>query len=122
LRAGSVNLVEIDLLRGGQRVFMAPAEQIPHARRTPYQACVWRASRPGTWEHYAFPMEKPLPAIPIPLRKQDSDVYLQLQPLIEQCYENGRYETLDYRQPPVPPLSGDAADWADQLLRAAGKR
>ena len=86
LRAGKVNLVEIDLLRSGQRVFMAPAERIPHARRTPYQACVWRARRPDTWEHYAFPLHRPLPAIPIPLREHDDDVLLQLQPLINQCY------------------------------------
>ncbi len=122
LRAGKVNLVEIDLLRAGQRVFMAPADSIPHVRRAPYQACVWRARKPGTWEHYAFPLARPLPAIPIPLREQDNDVLLRLQPLIELCYENGRYQTLDYRQPPDPPLAAADATWSDHLLRDAGKR
>ena len=39
-RAG-VNTVEIDLLRGGDRVLMVPAEQIPPSHRTDYQICVW---------------------------------------------------------------------------------
>jgi hypothetical protein len=122
MRAGKVNLVEIDLLRSGQRVFMAPAHRIPRARQTPYQACVWRACKPETWEHFAFPLDRPLPAIRIPLREQDDDVLLHLQPLIDECYENGRYQTLDYRQPLDPPLSGNAAAWADRLLQDAGKR
>jgi hypothetical protein len=121
MRQGKVNLVEIDLLRSGQRVFMAPANEIPRERRTPYQACIWRARKPNRWEHYAFPLNRPLPAIPIPLREQDDDVVLHLQPLIDQCYENGRYQTLDYTQPPDPPLAGDDAAWAAQLLGDAGK-
>lgn len=122
MRLGKVNLVEIDLLRSGQRVFMAPAERIPHARRTPYQACVWRTRKPDRWEHYAFPLARPLPAIRIPLREQDADVLLHLQPLIEQCYENGRYQTLDYSQSPDPALAKQDAAWAEQLLSSAGKR
>ena len=46
-RAG-VNMVEIDLLRGGDRVLMVPPEQIPPSHRTDYQVCVWRASQPGS--------------------------------------------------------------------------
>jgi hypothetical protein len=122
LHLGKVNVVEIELLRAGQRVFMAPEARIPAARRTPYQACIWRAKSPELWEHYAFPLQKPLPAVRIPLREQDADVLLQLQPLIDQCYRNGRYHTLNYRQPLDPPLQGDDATWADELLRQAGKR
>lgn len=122
LRAGKVNLVEIDLLRAGQRVFMAPMDRLPPARRTPYQACVWRARKPETWEHFAFPLARRLPAIRIPLRERDDDVLLHLQPLVDQCYENGRYQTLDYRQPPDPPLAGDDAAWAERVLHDAGKR
>jgi hypothetical protein len=101
---------------------MAPADLIPRERQTPYQACVWRASKPEKWMHYVFPLDRRLPAIRIPLREQDEDVLLSLQPLIDQCYENGRYQTLDYRQPPQPPLTGDAAEWAERILREAGKR
>jgi hypothetical protein len=41
---------------------------------------------------------------------------------VEQCYENGRYDSLDYRIPPEPPLDPPDAAWADELLRAAGRR
>ncbi len=122
MRLGKVNLVEIDLLRSGQRVFMVPPQEVPPDRRTLYQACIWRARKPSTWEHYTFPLNKPLPAIPIPLRKQDNDVLLHLQPLIEQCYENGRYRNLDYGRPLDPPLTGDDAVWTEQLLRDANGR
>jgi hypothetical protein len=47
---------------------------------------------------------------------------LQLQPLIDQCYENGRYQALDYRQPADPPLTGEAAAWAERVLHDSGRR
>jgi hypothetical protein len=65
----------------------------------------------------------PLPAIRIPLRKEDKEVTLQLQPLIDQAYRKGRYaDTIDYRQPPDPPLEGADAEWADAVLKQADKR
>ena len=48
-----------------------------------------------------------LPGIRIPLRQSDSDVPIDLQTVIDQCYENGGYDTIDYRQPPVPPMDPD---------------
>jgi hypothetical protein len=63
-----------------------------------------------------------LPGIRIPLRQSDSDVPIDLQTVIDQCYENGGYDTIDYRRPPVPPLDPDMAAWADQWLRAKGVR
>ena len=45
---------------------------------------------------------------------------LNLQVLIDQCYENGGYDTIDYRQPPAPPLDADGAAWAEKWLRAKG--
>jgi hypothetical protein len=47
---------------------------------------------------------------------------LDLQALIDQAYRNGRYHSIDYRGAPEPPLEGPEAGWADELLRAAGKR
>jgi hypothetical protein len=61
--------------------------------------------------------------IRIPLRADDSDIVLDLQELIDQAYESGRYDrTIDYTIPPLPDLDPDDAEWADQLLKAAGKR
>ena len=53
----------------------------------------------------------------------DVDVVLDLQPLIERCYEYGHYDRdLDYRVDPVPPLTWDDAAWADALLRDKQRR
>jgi hypothetical protein len=121
--AGRVNLVEIDLLRGGKRVYSIPAGHIPASHRTTYQVVVRRAGKPDRAEIYRVPLRERLPAIRIPLRETDKDVPLDLQALIEQCYRNGGYVAdLDYTNDPVPPLSGDDAKWADQLLRKQGLR
>jgi hypothetical protein len=42
--------------------------------------------------------------------------------LVDQCYRNGRYESLDYRADPEPPLGESDADWANELLRRKGLR
>jgi hypothetical protein len=122
LVAGGVNSVEIDLLRAGQHVIAAPPEQLPRPYRGPYRICVWRAARPDLWEVYRVPLEERLPAIAIPLRPSDADVALDLQPLVDRCYETGAYDDLDYTRPPDPPLDADAEAWTDRLLREKGLR
>jgi hypothetical protein len=50
-------------------------------------------------------------------------VPLDLQTLIEQCYQNGAYDgTLNYAYDPEPPLQGEEAKWADEMLREKGLR
>jgi len=123
LRDGHVTLVEIDLLRAGTRVLPVPLQRLPEAYQTPYQVCVRRGWKPVEIEVYSVPLRQRLPPINIPLRQTDADVVLELQPLIEQCYRNGRYEqTINYRAAPDPALQGEDARWADKLLRDAGLR
>ena len=122
LKAGGVRLVEIDLLRSGKRVLAVPSRKIPKAYRTTYQVCVRRGWRPFEVEIYRVPLAELLPAIKVPLREGDHDVKLELQPLIEQVYRNGRYESTDYRADPLPPLAADDAAWADELLKRRGLR
>jgi hypothetical protein len=122
MRAGGVNVVEVDLLRRGERVLIARADLIPSSHRTTYQACVWRAWMPRSFEVYAAPLRKKLPAIGVPLRQTDEDAVLDLQGLVEQAYRNGRYDSIDYSADPVPPLDPDDAAWADGILKSAGKR
>jgi hypothetical protein len=74
------------------------------------------------WEAYSVSLRAPIPSIPIPLRKTDKDVILQLQPLIERVYIAGGHDDIDYSKPPDPPLNPDDAAWADDLLRKAGRR
>jgi hypothetical protein len=122
LRRAGVNLVEIDLLRAGEWVMLASIEKVPPEHRIPYRACVYRAWRAGKAEIYRMPIERQLPTIKVPLRQQDADAKLNLQALIEQTYVNGAYDSIDYRQPPEPPLPTDVERWANDLLRSAGKR
>jgi hypothetical protein len=116
-REAGVSLVEIDLLRRGERIVTARG-RIPPSHLTTYQVCVRRAYN-GHTEVYRVPLRRALPTIRIPLREGDADARLELQPLIEQAYRNGAYEDLDYTQPPDPPLDAADAAWAEELLRTA---
>jgi Protein of unknown function (DUF4058) len=123
LKAGRVSLVEIDLLRGGKHVLTAPFDRLPEGHRTPYAVCVRRGWRPSPIEFYRVALRDRLPAIAIPLRQSDTDVALDLQALIDQAYEDGRYgDDIDYREDADPPLAPDDARWADALLREQGRR
>jgi hypothetical protein len=115
------NLVEIDLLRAGERVFQRPAERIPPGQRMLYEICVCRP-KDSIFEVYPMSLRERLPMIRIPLRAGDDDVTLDLQALIEQTYEKGAYDFLDYSTGPVPALAPEDAAWADSLLKSAGKR
>jgi hypothetical protein len=117
-----VNLVEIDLLRRGRAVQTISPSQLPESLRTTYGVYVRRASRPEHTEVHTVPLHERLPVVGVPLRETDSDVALDLQSLIERCYEKGRYRRIDYTADPDPPLSPDDAEWADELLRAKGMR
>ncbi len=117
-----VNLVEIDLIRGASPTLVIPPHRFPHACRTPYLICITRAARGDRSELYPISLQAPLPNVPIPLRPTDQDVVLRLQPLLDDCYRDGRYHRLDYRSPPIPPLAPADAEWADALLREKGLR
>lgn len=120
-----VNLVEIDLTRTGQREMLIAESALTPEHRTPFQACVFRASwkQFGRKEAYRLPLRERMPAIPIPLRAADRDILLDLQPLVDEAYQPARYDrTIDYKQPADPPLDAEDAAWANELLKNAGKR
>jgi hypothetical protein len=122
-REGGVSLVEIDLTREGDRRLAWPQDRIPRSHRTTYQVLLRRWWKSGVLEAYRAPLQERLPIIPIPLRESAADATLDLQALVDQCYRNGRYgEEFDYRYDPEPPLSPEDTAWADQLLKAEGKR
>ena len=111
------NLVEIDLLRGGQR---APVE----GAQTPCDYCILvsRAAefpRAGFWP---LTIRDPLPPIPIPLDPGIPDVRISLQECLGPVYVQGRYdEDVDYgKTPPPPPMSEADAAWVrDQVTKQA---
>ena len=52
----------------------------------------------------------------------DPDVALDLQILIDQCYERGRYDSaINYKKLPHPTLPEEEAVWAAEILAARGK-
>ena len=70
-----------------------------------------------------MPLWERLPVVKIPLRSTDADALLDLQALVNQCYENGSYDgTLNYAADPEPPLAGADAIWAEQMLGEKGLR
>ncbi len=87
-----------------------------------YGVRVFRASRPGEHEVFPIRLREKLPNIRTPLRSTDADVTCELQPLVDQCHERGRYHLLDYRLPLDPPIASEDAAWANQLLRQNGLR
>jgi hypothetical protein len=115
-RAARVNTVEIDLTRAGNRLALLPSLAQISPQPT-YLAWVRRASRFDKVAVYVFPLDRPLRSMAVPLRAHDQDVILELQPLIEQAYQRGRYDRLDYTRPLDPPLTGEDAAVAEQLLK-----
>jgi len=114
---GGISLVEIDLLRTGGWTLPDRSRLKPISEsRVFYHTCV---TRPPWWsrhEFYVLPLREKLPIIRIPLRRPDPDAGLDLQALVDQCYERGRYASaLDYTKPPVPALPEEEATWAGTI-------
>jgi hypothetical protein len=123
LVASGVNFLEIDLVRAGDwRGLLAP-HRCPPRSVTTYRATARVPDDPAAAYLYPIPLRSPLPDIKVPLRRDDPEVKLALQPLVDRAYANGRYaRRLDYNRPCDPPLAGEDAAWADELLRKAGRR
>ena len=85
LRLGGASLVEINLNRRGSHVLMAPLSKLPDGKSTPYAACVRRAWKPSELDYYPLPLRERLPAIAIPLRREDPIVALDLQSIFDEC-------------------------------------
>jgi hypothetical protein len=120
--AAGASLAEIDLTRLGMPPFVSETVKTPVVPATIFRICVRRSWKRRQAELYVAMLRERLPVIRIPLRESDKDVPLDLQALVDQCYHNGRYDSLDYRLEPNPPLRPDDAAWADEMLRAQGRR
>lgn len=121
--ASGVHVVEIDLVRRGDwRELMQP-HSCPSQAVAPYRVTI-RLGRPLRSAYlYPISIRQPLPETSIPLRPGDKELKLALQPLLERAYESGRYwQTIDYGRPPRPPLDGEDARWAEELLKGFRER
>lgn len=113
-----VHLLEIDLLRSGERPpLLMP---VPPA---PYYVVLSRAEERPTVEVWPIQLSDPLPVVPVPLLARDPDVLLDLSAAVAAVYErNGYARRFDYREPLSPPLSDAEQRWLDEHLRARGLR
>jgi hypothetical protein len=113
LLLGDANLVEIDLLRSGQRMPML--DPWPDS---PYTLLVAPAKKPQLCRVWAAHFQRPLPLLRVPLAKPDPDIPLDLQSMIAAIYQRSRYErSVDYHKPLNPPLGEEEAAWLAQQLQ-----
>jgi hypothetical protein len=119
LLRSDAHLLEIDLLRGGQRP--ALVSPVVHAS---YTILLSRAERRPEVEIWPLTLPAPIPAVSVPLQASDPDVALDIRAALQQVYHNARYDLrIDYRlAPPPPDLSPEDRAWLDRQLRAQGLR
>jgi hypothetical protein len=111
-----VNWVEIDLLRGG-----VPSVTHPPLVPSDYRVLVSRVGQRNKARYWPIGVQQTLPVVGIPLSRGDADVPLDLGQVFNSIYERKAYDlSLDYLQPPVPPLRAEDATWAKKLLREQG--
>jgi hypothetical protein len=116
LLLGEANLVEIDLLRGGQRLPML--DPWPDSPYTVLVSRRWKTPRCLVWP---ASFQRPLPVIPVPLARPDPDVELTLQPIVEAIYARSRYHhSIDYARPLNPPPTPEESAWLAQQLSGRG--
>lgn len=111
--ASDVNLVEMDLLRKGERLpWIAPS-----VSAADYYVMVSRTTKRPAALVWPFSVRESLPPVAIPLTEKDGDVALELGTCMNQVYDSAGYaRELDYSQPPNPPLEEPNATWACELL------
>jgi Protein of unknown function (DUF4058) len=109
--ASNTHLVEIDLLRGGQR--MPVDDLLP----CDYVVMVSRSYDRPRVELWPVGLRDSLPLIPIPLRLGRHDATINLGQLFREQFEAAGYEDYVYLGSPQPRLAASDAAWADALLR-----
>ena len=105
-------LVEIDLLRSGERMTIVGAWP-----RSDY-AILWSRSWQRPRAHLLpFDLRDPIPGFAIPLRKGEEEPPLDLGAVLAGLYDRAGYDLrVDYRRPAEPPLAEADAAWARTRL------
>ena len=120
-RSGT-NLVEIDVLRIGDATVRISQEKLHGLKPWHYLVAVTR-HHPPRQEVYAFPLQRRLPNVTIPLATGDRDITLQVQPVFNRCWDDGPYpEILNYDDLPPGEMSPADQKWCVQILQQAGYR
>ena len=87
-----LNLVEIDLLRGGRHTSIAPQQLLNRlAGRFDYHVCIHRMDDPGRLVFHPLQLQQRLPTIGIPLLPGVADVPLDLQEVFNRSFDRGYF-------------------------------
>lgn len=119
LRAAGVHLLDIDLIRRGERPIRMPAFVDTAVIDTaPYLITLTRAAA-ETMDVWPVALSSALPIVAVPLRPPDADVPLDLGHALTTIYAEAAYDlSIDYRQLPPPPACDEATlTWMHRLLK-----
>ncbi len=112
------HLIEVDLIRA-----FAPLPIQGAVPPSLYRILVSRAEPRPQAALYPFNLADPIPPFPLPLKPEDADFNIELQPLLQQIYDRAAYDlAIDYQQDPVPPLAAPDQAWLHRLLQQQGYR
>ena len=101
------NLVEIDLLRAGEPMPL----QGRHVS-SDYRILVSRATTRPRALLYPFNLRDAIPTFDLPLLPGDDEPSVDLGAIFHALYQRARYDlSLDYTQPPLPPVRDEDATW-----------
>ncbi len=122
-RASRVNLVELDLVRGGPHTTAVPESRFRSvAPNCDYHVSVMVAGSPIHYFVAPIKLTDQLPKVPIPLDRGVAPVTVDLQAAFNRCYDEGGFakRTKYDRKRPDPPLTTEQQEWAEGVLRAKG--
>jgi hypothetical protein len=108
------HFIEIDLLRINPSFLQG---QLPPSD---YHILVSRSHERPAADLYPFSIRDRIPNFSIPLRLDELEPTLDLQILVDQVYQRGRYDlAIDYSQPTQPRLNSEDKIWASSLLTSS---
>ena len=124
IKRSDTNLVEIDLLGYGEHTVSLPEawmrEEAPPHR---YRVCVSRAGRRRVYLLWPRRLEERLPRFGVPLKEGEKEIALDLQALLDLCYDRGGFDRIvNYAEDPDVPLTDKERRWLRRLLRQKGLR
>lgn len=94
-----INFLELDFLRRGRRTI-----EDNRLEKIDYLVALTRALSEKT-EVWIVDLSTPLPTIPIPLLPTDKDILIDLQQVLNEVYEESRFDrSINYKETPPPPF------------------
>jgi hypothetical protein len=121
-RLSNVNLVEIDLLRGGPHTTAVPESRLRAIGPYDYHVCIMLVGAPRQFLVAPIKLADKLPAIPIPLDPGVPPITVDLQRVFDRCYDEGGFDRIAKydRKQPDPQLTPEQQTWAEGILRSKG--